>query len=189
MYRLTARRSLKVAALTALASAWWLLGSSAANAAPVLGGKILTTAGGNVTITILPSTSLFVNPISLVSPGPSTLIGTDDEFGKIVVLGPFAAGNELLFSIDSPEGTFFTGPAFRNPDGLAHAVVDFTAPGVAIVGFEDLVGGGDLDFDDAVFRIEGAIGPGVVPEPATMSLLGMGLAGTFFARRRRQRRA
>ena len=56
-----------------------------------------------------------------------------------------------------------------------------------VVGFEDLLGGGDEDYNDAVFAVRG-VGTTVTPEPLTMTLLATGLAGLSGAglRRRRQ---
>ncbi len=51
------------------------------------------------------------------------------------------------------------GPGERNPDGIPHAAVEFIAEGEAIVGFEDLYGGGDRDYDDVVFIFRGSIVP------------------------------
>lgn len=43
-----------------------------------------------------------------------------------------------------------------------------------IIGFEDILGGGDLDYNDAIFALQGVT---TVPEPVTMTLLATGLAG------------
>jgi len=128
--------------------------------APVLGGQIFTT-GGPVEVEIGPPGGAFVSNIFLDSPGPAQFIGTSFQTGKVVNLGSFPAGVELVFRIDvtNTGDTFYTGPASRNPDGIAHATVNFVGAGVADVGFEDLFGGGDQDFDDVTFQVRGAIAP------------------------------
>ena len=49
---------------------------------------------------------------------------------------------------------------------------------------EDLLGGGDLDYNDIFFDVQGV---SVVPEPFTMALLGSGLLGIGGVRLRRRR--
>jgi hypothetical protein len=88
------------------------------------------------------------------------------------------------------EDFFYTGGPENNPDNLAHTIVwtraDYEAEFGAldptlfppeydyVVGFEDIYGGGDRDFNDAIFAVKGLT---VVPEPITMTLLATGLAG------------
>jgi hypothetical protein len=81
-------------------------------------------------------------------------------------------------------GTFFTGPQSRNSDGLHHANVLDVGSGAFSVGFEDIAGGGDQDFNDAIFRVLGGALPdpnitpptGGVPQPGTLLLLSLGAA-------------
>lgn len=40
-------------------------------------------------------------------------------------LGTFPIGTELIFSDTANGKTYFTGPASRNPDKLAHAAITF----------------------------------------------------------------
>jgi hypothetical protein len=76
------------------------------------------------------------------------------------------------------------GAGGRNPDNLVHAAVDSVGGGVFIVGFEDLFGGGDLDYDDHNFRFTGGLNTTPVPEPSTLLLLGASVVGLAKRRRR-----
>ena len=99
---------------------------------------------------------------------------------------------------------FFSGPGARNADGLGH-VGYFGSGGVAgnggvgiipgtvglyAFGFEDVYyNNSDWDFDNSIFTINGdGISPPteVVPEPATITLIGSGLLGLAAARKRRR---
>ena len=55
------------------------------------------------------------------------------------------------------------GPASRNPDGIAHADVTETGARTFLVGFEDVFGGGDRDYDDNVFQFTGNLAPNRPP--------------------------
>lgn len=70
--------------------------------------------------------------------------------GTIVDLGVFVAGPELIFAIHvrNTGHTYYSGPGSRNPDGIVHAAVRDLGGGFWHIGFEDLYGGGDKDYDD-----------------------------------------
>lgn len=134
-------------------------------AASGLGDQLFAT-GGEVEVQVLPATAAFTSELWLFEPGPARRIATNRDVGLVVNLGTFPAGVELLFGIRvlNTGNEFRMGPGTRNPDGIAHAVVTFLDPTRARVGFEDLYGGGDRDYDDNVFEFRGGIAP-EVPKP------------------------
>jgi len=127
--------------------------------------------------------------------GRSGVIFTNraSEVGTEVNLGSFAVGTELVFRLDvpvsfaGPAASYFTGPASRNPDNVFHAAASSTGTRT-YVGFEDVRGGGDRDFNDLIFSFSNtAAVEAAVPEPATwgLMLLGMGMVGAGLRSRRR----
>ena len=148
------------AALIAAAAA--LVLAAPAEAQGVLGGKLFAT-GGTVDIVVQPATAGFTSRLFLLHPGGTREnISLNTEVGKHVTVGPFAAGQELVFGITMLNAgpTFFLGPASRNPDGIAHAEVTETGVRTFLVGFEDVFDGGDRDYDDNVFQFTGNLAPG-----------------------------
>jgi len=82
-----------------------------------------------------------------------------------------------VFGIRVGGNEFRLGPGDRNPDDLVHGEVDFIEPGVAIVGFEDLLNGGDMDYDDNVFRFSGQLAPvppREIPDPVPLPVIDAG---------------
>lgn len=159
----------RVTAIVVMVAIYLLMGMTPVEASSgVIGGQLYAT-GGNVTVKILSADAGHTSNLYLFSPEPTQFIATNREVGKVVDLGSFQAGTELIFGItDQFTGdTFKIGPGSRNPDGQPHAKVEFVGPGIANVGFEDLYGGGDQDYNDNVFQFTSVESspPGVMPPP------------------------
>ena len=117
------------------------------------------------------------------------------QAGDYVELGKIKGGSALDFFViaNGANGgkTSFSTQRSENPDGINH-VVSFAytmkdSP-YLILGFEDLLGGGDRDFNDALFAVDiGAVNVAALtatPEPATMASMGAFLALGWVLRRR-----
>lgn len=171
------------------------LTATGAQAATTIGTPIKFDVSGNIIATYIGGIAGYTNTISLEG-GAQNFFGTIQSTvpGTTFDLGYFAAGTELIFRFDvllygTTYDTFYSGDSARNPDGLAHAgaTTDAAFPNVITVGFEDLRGGGDFDYNDANFKLE--IAPtAAVPEPATwaMMILGFGLVGSTLRRRQQK---
>ena len=156
----------------------------------ILGGSLLVATDGPVTARFLGSDAGYFNTLYLVGYDVPLFDKSSPLNSELILPGTFIADTELIFRLDvSNTGeSFFTGDLLRNPDLLAHAQAVTTFDAIAgtyvtTVGFEDLFGGGDNDFNDFMFQLTNVIDPPPVPAPGVLALLGIGLAGIGYSRR------
>ncbi len=177
-------------------------------ATSVLGGDLRVQHDGNVTATFQGSNAGYTSSLYL---GETKIFTSNQASGTTFDLGNFTAGAELNFRLEvhNTGHTFYSGNGSNNSDGLAHALVsDSLGNGETLVSFEDLLGGGDQDYNDLLFsfsntKTEAAVvvtqpnlgdtpgtnsGDGLIqnPEPSTVILLGSGLLGLAALRWKRQ---
>jgi hypothetical protein len=117
-------------------------------------GARLFSTQRDIQIVVIPPQADFTDEIRLARP-VSRFIATNRYTGPPIDIFSYRVGEELVFSIFVRETgqTFYSGPGSNNPDGLVHARVDCLGNGRARISFEDTFGGGDRDYDDAVFEI------------------------------------
>lgn len=175
------------------------LAPSEAPAAPIPGGQIYSL-GEPTNVDFLGSEAAYRSYLYLYdaddldNPITGALFNSDAGVQPSVEL-LIPAGEEFAFAIHVDENidgvidhVYFMGSADRNGDNFLHAQVEELAPNLYRVGFEDLWGGGDKDFNDHVFLV-GLLAPAqAVTGPAPLLLLGAGLLAGRFARSRIPRR-
>ncbi|HEX6658968.1 MAG TPA: DUF4114 domain-containing protein, partial [Ilumatobacter sp.] len=134
------------------------------HADPVIGGQLFSGGECDITITVLAADAALTSDL-LVYLADGSLFHdpgvTNHDVGATRTFTGPAAGEELVFAIriQSNGNLFKMGPGSRNADGQPHAAVNDNGDGTFTVGFEDIFGGGDRDYNDNVFRFEGCIEP------------------------------
>ncbi len=139
----------------------------------------------------------FTNLLGLTVNGVDTgILGLNNQTtapGTALNFGPVSAGDELVFYINVTDtGDFFYSDTSLNSDGITHIWAtgytggEFGIPDGTYVGFEDILGGGDADYEDLAFVFTNVGVTTDVPEPGTWALMisGFGLVG-MAARRRK----
>jgi hypothetical protein len=138
----------------------------------------------------------FTNELTLLVNGVETGIqGLNNQtsaYGDSLVLGNVLAGDVLVFKmvnlVPGNVGPWYSNKSL-NSDGVQHVYSapwagDGTIPAGICVSFEDLDLGGDFDYTDLAFVFTNVTAT-QVPEPGTLALLGLGIAGLTAAHRRK----
>lgn len=116
------------------------------------------------------------------------------DIGDYVDIGNISAGTQLNFLLKSDGFNNKNGAVLggadpsKNIDKLQHLMA-FQVGDYLLMGFEDIVGGGDLDFNDAVFVVDfgkGNLSSTAVPEPGNIAAL-LGVTGAAVWMRRKKR--
>ena len=142
---------------------------------------ILVASDGDVTLTFISKEAAHSSDLFLSNSSGAILNNQNTVFGQMFNLGNFAAGTKLVFNIfnNTTGNQFFTGLPESNPDNTLHAIFKLINENTIQVGFEDLFGGGDKDYNDLIFNISnvklGLSSIPAVPEPQTYLLFLVGL--------------
>lgn len=156
--------------------------------------RLFAAIGGASDLIIFDVVGVFPAQGSASPPGPVVISGLtagETLFFGICTNSTGAAAFAACNTAGRPN-VWWSGPAAANADATLHSAFLTAAlyntarglagdPGIAapagstVMGFEDLTGGGDADYSDLVFSLEGVTTS--VPEPGTMGLLALGLIG------------
>lgn len=108
--------------------------------------------------------------------------------GTVIDFGTISIGDKIsVFGLVHNTGNVFFPGTDINPDGINHFISYFDSSGFH-VGFEDLYGGGDFDFNDLSFLVnqgDGYANMAPIPEPSTYAMLIVGLLMVLYSVRKR----
>ncbi|MBD3337081.1 MAG: PEP-CTERM sorting domain-containing protein [Candidatus Eisenbacteria bacterium] len=120
-----------------------------------------------------------------------TVDGNGYLSGQSATFSPSESGNPFRFSNKTGLFAHWSSNACDNWDWMDHMVTyrvngPATGPGDYVLAWEDKSWFGDRDYNDLIVEVSG-VSP--VPEPATLSLLGLGAVGLIGGWRARRRRS
>ncbi len=141
---------------------------------------------GNVDMYFVGQSADYDNVVSVVFSDTGLASGSlnnhQSTFGQLVSLGSHDSGSFVIFSdLVLNTGNAWFSSSSMNSDGINHIFQSpFVLPdgtNALMIGFEDLKGGGDKDFNDVMYIVTNVDVIPAVPEPWTYLML---LVGLFF---------
>ena len=155
-----------------------------------LAPKSLFATGGNVSLTFLSSNADYSSDLFITGKSDKVFNNKSALFGQTFDLGDFAANTAITFSllVNNTGYQFYSGLISANLDNLNHTAINNLDNNTVHIGFEDLFGGGDQDYNDVVFTVTNAVSANVapVPEPESFAMLIAGLGALLLVNRRRK---
>lgn len=124
------------------------------------GGRLVLAEAGEVVCTYLGSYAGYQDELWVEAPEELFLANNRRTSpGAEQVGGPWGAGVEVVLGLRVTDtgDRFVSGPSGRNADGQMHAAVSYRGDCTWIVGFEDLWGGGDRDYNDMSMKVSGPL--------------------------------
>lgn len=124
------------------------------------GGRLVLAEAGEVVFTYLGSYAGYEDELWLEEPEEIFLANNQrTSSGAERTGGPWGAGEELVLGlrVRTTGDRFVSGPGERNFDGQIHAAISYRGDCTWLVGFEDLAGGGDRDYNDMSLKVTGPL--------------------------------
>ena len=156
----------KTGIILAVLIAFALVGTVSAS-----GPTITFPYNGKLVITYVESDAGYNNEFGVFTPGP-LFLGKIHEVTPPQVypdVGRCENGKEVVLYIKADDGFTYTSNA-NGDDGVDHAKVTAEVDNSFTVGFEDLNGGGDLDYNDVFLNVACTQDSIPTPEFPTMAL-------------------
>jgi hypothetical protein len=119
---------------------------------------VVYDASQAITVTFSYSDTSYSDVLWVESPGYSQLFEAwATSAGTSYTLGPYPVGTEVIFGlrVENTGDHWQSGPTSRNDDGVVHGAATYLGACRWAFGFEDLRGGGDLDYNDVMFEVAG----------------------------------
>lgn len=143
--------------------------------------KFQVAKDGDVNVQFLGQSAEYTNIIGFLTyhtDNPTADLRTfnnhTSDLGSILNLGYHTAGTTIEILNWVPEtNNLWSSDVYKNVDGINHIYSSVFDDGHTFIGFEDLHGGGDLDFNDTSFMMSNIIPS--VPEPETYLMMVLGL--------------